>query len=343
MKPNILVIGGNGLVGQQIIRIFKARDPTLEIFAGGRKEKSAPNSIVIDVNKPETFEAIVANRIGIIILSVNDPQDHVLNFTIAHQIDYIDITKPTPDLVKSYALAQTNTIRSRIIFGSGWMGGIVASMLQTLARTQEIQEARLFVYYSIQDLAGESSAHFMAENVAKPFYTYRGNKAIPAKHFLDAEQYTFHYGIGKRQTYNFDVPDLYILNQIEKIPNVAVKTTYSSRFVTWFLRKLQQLRLFDILSLHQRRKIFSAHGSGDQTVFELLVRKQDGIKKIALKSAKGQAELTALSAVLHAEQLMKKAHDSGIYFAHQLHQPHDLIQSLQQHSGMQIETLQASS
>lgn len=47
-------------------------------------------------------------------------------------------------------------------------------------------------------------------------------------------------------------------------------------------------------------------------------------KKISVRSEKGQAELTALSTVLHIESLFNTHVENQIYFAHELHKKQDL-------------------
>ncbi|AZA51562.1 saccharopine dehydrogenase [Chryseobacterium sp. G0201] len=338
MKSNIVIIGGNGMVGKTIARILSSRNPNSNIFIGGRKQGKTENDLIIDVTKPQTFQSILDKKIDVIILSVNDKEDHVLRFAIENKIDYLDITKPTPDLTKAYDFAKKQTINSRIVFSSGWMGGIVGGLIHSFSRqVKDIQSVDLFVYYSVKDLAGESSAHFMAENVAKPFVNYQNNKPVSIKHFLNAEPFEFSFGIGKRQAYNFDVPDLYILNQIEKIPNVSVKMTYNSKFITWLLGAFQKIKLYNILSLKERKMVFASSGNGDQSVFEIVIKTNSETKKISLQSTKGQAELTALSAVLHTEELLKNNHDNKIYFSHQLYQGSSLYESLKAYETINIQ------
>lgn len=339
MHSNILIIGGNGIVGKTITRILRSRNPDSPIFIGSRKAGKTANDLVIDVTQPHTFQTITDENINLIILSVNDKEDHVLRFAIENKIDYLDITKPTPDLMKAYEFAGKQTINSRIVFSSGWMGGIVSGLANTaVGQLKDIQEINLFVYYSVKDLAGESSAHFMAENVAKPFVNYKNNKPVSIKHFLDSEYFNFSFGIGKRTAYNFDVPDLYILNTIEKIPNVSVKMTYNSKFITWLLGAFQKVKIFDILSLKERRMVFGSSGKGDQSVFEMVIKTKEGSRKISLQSRKGQAELTALSSVLHTEELLKGDLEKKIYFSHQLHQPDSLLAALNAYETITIKT-----
>jgi len=337
MQSNILIIGGNGMVGKTISRILTSRNPGYTVFIGSRRPGKTEKDIVIDVNQPHTFQSITEKKINLILLSVNDKEDHVLRFAIENNIDYLDITKPTPDLLKAYEWAKQQKVNSRIVFSSGWMGGIVGGLAALSAPDMKIiEEIKLFVYYSVKDLAGESSAHFMAENVAKPFSTYKNNRSLQVRHFLDAEYFTYSFGIGKRIAYNFDVPDLYILNKIEKIPTVSVKMTYNSKFVTWLLGAFQRWKIFNILSLKERRMIFGSSGSGDQSVFEIMIKTKDGNRKISLQSTKGQAELTALSAVLHTEELMKKNLENAIYFGHQLHHPNSLFEALNEYETINV-------
>ncbi|MFZ4929622.1 saccharopine dehydrogenase [Chryseobacterium sp. Mn2064] len=337
MKHNILIIGGNGLVGRTISRILQTRNPHISVFIGGRKGGKTDNDLKIDVTNPDTFRSITDKKIDLIILSVNDREDHILRFAIHHKIDYLDITKPTPALVKAYSIAGKSDIHSRIVFSSGWMGGIVPGLVNAISNDgAHIKETGLFVYYSVKDLAGESSAHFMAENVAVPFHRYQNDQPVSIRHFLNTETFDFSFGIGKRQAYNFDVPDLYILNHIERIPNVGVKMTYNSKFITWLLGSFQYLRIFNILSLKERKMIFGSSGNGDQSVFEIVVKDQSGSKKLSLQSTKGQAELTALSAVIHAEELMRNPHENKVYFSHQLHEPLSLMAQLNAYDTINI-------
>ncbi|AZA84629.1 saccharopine dehydrogenase [Chryseobacterium lactis] len=341
MEHNILIIGGNGLVGKTIARILKSRNPQLNIFIGGRKGGKTNKDLKIDVTDPNTFQAISDKKIDLIILSVNDKTDHVLQFAIENKIDYLDITKPTPDLVKAYSIAGKKEVNSRIVFSSGWMGGIVPGLVNVLSNNSiDVQEAKLFVYYSVKDLAGESSAHFMAENVAVPFYRYKNDRPVKIRHFLDTETFDFSFGVGKRSAYNFDVPDLYILNKIERISDVSVKMTYNSKFITWLLGGFQYLRIFNILSLKERRMIFGSSGNGDQSIFEIVIKNNNGYKKLSLQSTKGQAELTALSAVLHTEELLRNPHESNVYFSHQLHEPLSLMAQLNAYETININVTQ---
>lgn len=336
MQKNILIIGGTGLIGSTVYRILKERNPHYNLFIGSRKKGNSDQTLSINVNDFATLSAITQYSIDLIVLCTNDQQNNVLHYAIANQIDYIDITKPTPDLKAAFSIvAEEKSLASRVIFSSGWMAGIVPGLIQDL---KEIKTIDLFVYYSIQDKAGESSAHFMAENVSKPFVRYKNNQPVTIKHFLNSENYTFSFDVGKRQVYNFDVPDLFILNTIDNIPNVSVKMTYSSKPVTRLLGIFQSLRLFDLLSLKNRRLIFSANGKGDKTIFEIVAKTSNKTVKTALKSDNGQSELTAFATVLHIEKILNNPFSGGVYFSHQLYQSDEMKNALLTNKTIKINT-----
>ncbi|MBF7093434.1 NAD-dependent epimerase/dehydratase family protein [Flavobacterium sp. ALJ2] len=339
MRKNILVIGGTGLVGKVILRILKERNPNYNLFIGSRQLGNTANNLVIDVTNPKTFDSIINNKIDLIVLCTKDSNNEILKFAIQNKLDYIDITKPTPDLTIAYDLAIVNkqSINSCIIFGSGWMGGIVGNLVDFMEPDKrEIQETSLYIYYSIKDLAGKSSANFLAENVCKPFIVYKNNKPQNVKHFLNSKKHNFSFEIGKRQVYNLDVPDLFILNQIEKIPTVSVKMTYNSKFITSLMGYFQSLKIFNIMSLKERQLMFGSSGNGDQTVFDIIIKTQDETKSVSLQSVKGQAELTAFSTVLHIEKVLNDALERGVYFSHQIHSSQKIYEALNSYSTINL-------
>lgn len=126
---------------------------------------------------------------------------------------------------------------------------------------------------------------------------------------------------------------------MESIPTVSVKMTYNSKIVTRLLGWMQQLGVFNKMSLKARRKTFGGSGDGDTSVFEVIIKTDRETKYILLKSEKGQAELTALSAVLHTEALIYKDTSAGVYFAHQIHDEHQLLKGLQQYNSITVKVL----
>jgi saccharopine dehydrogenase-like NADP-dependent oxidoreductase len=335
---NVLIVGGNGCVGQIIHGLLQKRNPNLNLIIGGRNFKNKEKGlVVIDVTNPKSFKVIAENNINIMLLCTTDKEDNILKYCIDNSVDYIDITKPANELEKAYQYSKRIKVSSKIVFSSGWMSGIIGSLLNwTEPDLENIKEVQIFIYYSLNDASGKSSADFIAENVSKSFKSYRDNKTHLRKYYSRHQWYTYMFGIGKRKTYLFDTPDAFILNKSENIPSIEIRTTYSSKFITWMLYAFQTTGIFRILSLDAKKKMFESNGKGDKTIFELVYKSKNGLKRIGFKNLTGQAELTAFATVLHIEQLLKNEQDAGIYFSHQIHEPATFVGNLLTKKSIEI-------
>ena len=341
LNKNILIIGGNGIIGQSISRILKLRHKEATIFIGTRKVK-LKNDIQIDVNDHHSFSVLLTKKIDCIVMCTIDNKNNMLKFCIKNGIHYIDITKPTTALSEAYELVKHKDSNSKIVFSSGWMSGIVPNLIKANSYDKEIVEkVKLIVYYSTKDLAGKSSADFMAENVIKSFNYYRNHKTIKTKHFLESEKHHFYFDLGKRYVYNIDLPDLYTLNAIENIPSVSSKVTYNSKITTLLLGVLQKMNLFSLMNLKERKVFFAGNGKGDLSVFEIVLETNQRSYKIVVKSTNGQAEITAFSTVIHIEKLFQKNIANGIYFSHQLYtqEPREFLKNIYKNPSIEIQTL----
>lgn len=336
MSKTILIIGGTGLIGKTIRKMISDRNPDLKILIGSRKKNTLKNHVQLDINNLKTFEILKNQHINLIVVCTKDPQNNILNYCIENGIDYIDITKPTLELLEAHDSIRNSLVESKIVFSSGWMGGITPLLVYaTGILPNELEKIKIIIYYSTKDKAGDSSADFMAKNASTPFSFYQNNLAVETKHFLNGEKYVFDFDNQTRKVFDFDIPDLYIFNKIEKTPIVNAKLTFDSKLITSALALMQKISFFNILSFREKKWIFGGSGAGDITAFEILYKKYNSAeKKIALKSEKGQSELTAFSTVLHIEKMLEEANPDGIYFSHQLHEPKHFMNSLNSNSSI---------
>lgn len=339
MSNTILILGGTGLIGKTIHEMISERNPKICCLIGTRRNSNDKNYIQVDVDDLNTFEKLKIHSINLIVVCVKDKYNNALHYAIKHKIDYIDITKPTPELMKAYSSIDKNLVESKIVFSSGWMSGITPLILYaTGVSTNEIKQIKIVIYYSSKDKAGKSSADFMAENVSKPFVVYENNFAVQTKHFLKPEDHIFNFDSQKRKIFDIDIPDLFIFNQIEKIPTVKAKVTFNSKLVTSALAFMQKINFFKILIYRERKLIFGGSGNGDISAFEIIFSNHKSEEtRICVKSEGGQSELTAFSAVLHIEKMLENSNPNGIYFSHQLHQPQKFVDLLTSNKSITIQ------
>ncbi len=327
---NVLIIGGNGLIGRTIHDLFLNRGSKINLMIGSRTVKTkTANQIRIDVTDPNSFHVIAKRDINLIVLCTSDKENNILNYCISNKLDYLDITKPSNELEVAYRLANQKDIASRIVFSSGWMSGIVGGLLNwEEPDLNKVKEVEIYIYYSLNDLSGKTSVDFMADHISKPFKTFMFNEIIWNKYYLKSKTHNYSFKIKKRNTYLFDTPDAFILNESENIPTIEIRTAYSSKFITWLLHTFQLIGFFKILPLSLKKKMFVSNGKGDETSLDIVYKSKSLSKKISLQNMTGQAKLTAFATVLHMEQLMNFDLKDGIYFSHQIHDNKSFVEQL---------------
>ncbi|MBC69412.1 NAD-dependent epimerase/dehydratase family protein [Acinetobacter sp.] len=78
----ILVIGGNGFVGTNLLKKLKINTESSEIFSGDLNENNSDNNFLIDVTKPSSFDCIANKGINVLI-----------NLAAVHRDDVRPLTK----------------------------------------------------------------------------------------------------------------------------------------------------------------------------------------------------------------------------------------------------------
>ncbi len=98
---SVLIVGGYGVVGQQIARLIRQRHPDLAIALGGPNPAKAESlaselgnarSIRIDVEQARPLQEFTPRAI---INAVNDPRDQLLMDAVRRGIPLVDITRWT--------------------------------------------------------------------------------------------------------------------------------------------------------------------------------------------------------------------------------------------------------
>lgn len=333
---NILLVGGTGLQGIVTTKLFKERNIAATLFISSRTKRK--NTVFIDVESPSTFSNITSLNIDLVVLYTVDANNHILRFCIDNNIDYLDITKTTSELIKAKQLANNAVLKSNVIFASNWMGTVVPALIQDYLPWDSIQAIKLQIYYSSKDKSGATAGDFMAHNADRKFAIYQNNKVKWVKHFLGGESHRFSFLEKPLVLHNFEAPDVYTLHHLYNIPTVESKITYGDNASYYLMSAMQTLRLFKILPLNYKKKLFHASGQGDCTAIDILIQTHENkTLKISMIDQKGQAHLTALATVLHIEQLIQSPTSiAGVYFAHQLYKPNEFSANLVQNPDIKI-------
>lgn len=338
MTSKIVLIGGTGFQGKITQKLLKQRNFSGQVFISSRNPKN--NELKIDIEQPTSFQTIIDHQITLVVMLTTDPKYSLFSFCRNHSIDFLDITQPSNTSIKKYNELIGESFNSRLIFSSGWMAGIVPSLINDTIAFKEIDQVNIKIYYSLKDKAGISASDFMAENADKEFYTFKNNQPQFVKHFQGNEPHQFNFISQPLLVHHFDTPDTSILYQLEKIPSVNAKITHGSNDLSRLLSFLQYIHAFSWLPLPLKKKMFYVNGSGDSTAFDLAISAKDQRSyKVNLTHNQGQSQLTALATVLHIEKLSQKESLSiphGLYFAHQLYSEGEMTELLKNDSSISI-------
>ena len=338
MQHKILIVGGSGVIGTHLIAQLSGSMPTAEIYIGSRtgKEIVSTKAIRMNVEEPQTFVQLLDLKIELVVQCFNDKSDNLLNFCLQHHIKYLDITKPTPELVQSFTRIRNKRVGAAVVFASGWMAGAASNAaMYLMERMENVSEIDLFIYYSLNDKSGESSEDFLADYIPKRYIKVQSNSKRKMRQFTVKKQHHFHFDDRYRTTYNFDAPDGYTLHEKYGVPTVGVWATYNSSLVAKMLSVLQQLYFFNLLNRNQLKTIFAGKGTGDITSFDLVAHGhvKSGKKissKISITSQAGQSYLTAFSTLQHIKAMLSdNAPKPGVYFSEEIHQAATYMKALE--------------
>lgn len=316
---NVLIIGGTGLIGTALTNLFlKHHNSGLKVYIGSRAKQGVVNGIVIDINNERTFKNILLHKIDWVVMCTLDSQHKVLKYCIKNRVHYFDIANPTNKLKDAYQIASHLNVNSLVIFSSGWMGGIIPALIKsTVAQKEKIESVDIYIYYSSKDNAGSSSANFVAENINTNFTYFKNDKQIKTYNFINPRRYNFPFGMGNKCFYDFDIPDLYILNSSQSVPSVRAKISYDSNTINFLLYVFQKLKIFRLLPIAMRKRFFSVSGKGDTTSFSIACNTDSSKSIINLEDASGQAHLTSW-VVYNFLSHWAKFEKPGIYFSYEL-------------------------
>lgn len=335
--PRILIVGGYGVVGRQIAGLIAARNPGVELWIGGRSTQAAgacaalfpgARAIVVDVDSLDPLAGI-AELPDVIVAVANDRDDNLLLAAARRGIAYIDITRWTPRLLKAMARLAAVPLKAPVIFASGWMAGVAASVAAHYsAGFGEISSIEIDILYGIKDRAGPNSVEY-ADQLDKPFTIWSGGQQVVVKPMTDPHAVTFSDG-RVRDCYRFDTPDQYTLVQTLGAAGVSSRLTYDDPAAVKFMRLLLVSGLWRLLSLplfkRLRRGILYNPGEGatHEIALQITGAATDGgrqVAQIAVIDPLGQTHMTAAGAVLQIERTLGLADralpESGISFPEQ--------------------------
>lgn len=317
-QNSILIVGGYGIVGQQLATFIRQRHPNLPLTIAGRNPEKAQtlaqelgnaNSFQIDTEQPTPLQG---QHPRAVLAVVNDPHDYLLMDAVQQGIPYLDVTRWTERLRASVAKLSDTPLTAPVLFSSGWMGGIAAVIAVAATQTlHTVESIDISVLFSTQDKSGPNSVEYM-DRLTTPFDTLIDGQSKQVFPYTDPRIITFPNGY-TTPVYRFDTPDQLTLPQTTGAKTVAARIAFDDAFSTNLLRFLTRSGIWTLISGDRftplRRSLLYNPGSGASHEIHIAVTGRDtnSFSKTVtttIVDPQGQTHLTALGSLIQLERLL---------------------------------------
>lgn len=341
MASGLLIVGGYGLVGEQVARLLRQRHPDLPIVLGGRHPERAKGlaasigaqTAAVDVCAAQPL-ASLPERPAAVLAAVSDPDDHLLVDAMRRGIPFADINRAGHASILDVTVAAARERPSApVLLSGGWFAGV--SALMAAAAVREIGDAErvdIAVLASSDDRVGPDSWGF-SDRLAWPYYAMRGGRRQPA-----------HPLTGLRTVRCADLRDrpAALVGTLEQttlpvtlgVPTVETRMALQSVASLYGLVGLKRSGALRALARPGLRRVRAAllqrPGSGDFAGITVTATGPTGSVSVDLLDPRGQAHLSAVGAACAAERVLGSGLAAGVSFPEQSADPEADLELLRQ-------------
>ncbi|XP_012478571.1 uncharacterized protein LOC105794112 isoform X1 [Gossypium raimondii] len=313
-NSRVLVLGGTGRVGGSTATALSKLCPDLRIVVGGRNREKGAAMVAtlgknsefaeVNINNKDSLEAALSD-VDLVVHAAGPFQQSqkctVLEAAIETQTAYLDVCDDTNYAfrAKSFKDRAVDANISAITTGGIYPGvsNVMAAELVHAARSESKTEPeRLrFSYYTAG--SGGAGPTILATSfllLGEEVVAYNKGQKIKLKPFTGMLNVDFGKGIGKRDVYLLNLPEVRSAHEILEVPTVSARFGTAPFFWNWGMEAMTNLLPAEFL--RDRSKV-------QQLVewFDPLVRAVDGIAgervsmRVDLECTNGRSTLALFS------------------------------------------------
>jgi hypothetical protein len=343
MNGSVLIVGGYGVVGEQIAEILRTRHADLPITIAGRTPKRGEalahrlgaTCVALDVDDPEPLRGSLP---AAVIAAVNDPNDHLLMASIQAGIPYLDITRWTSLQRRAALRAAAARPTAPVLLSSAWMAGVAPLVACHLAtQLDTVDEVAISILYALSDRAGLDSIEYV-DRMTVPFETTVNGDLITTRPLTSGRTVEFPEG-RRARVYRLDTPEQTTLPLFTGAKTVSTRIGYDAPSATI---GLQALRLTGALRLlahpkltAMRRSLLHSDGEGGTAQLVIEVTGGGSAVRATVSDPRGQSHLTAVGATIGLERLLgldgATPEPAGVRFPEQHPDPSHAITTMRDH------------
>ncbi len=320
----VLIIGGYGVVGQQIAALLAHRHPQVELTLAGRSLQAAQlaaskipgaHGSCVDITSVAPLADLPGEH-DVIVAAVNDDHDHLLSDAVTTGTALIDITRWTERMqvgaARVLALPGQPVVSVPIVFASSWMAGVASILAHEVAmKLAMVDRIDIDILYALKDRSGPNSIAYM-DRLATPFRVMDDGRATWVQPLSDPRDVIFADGLTAR-TARFDTPDQFTLPMLTGARTVATRIAFDDPLSSWALRMSVRSGLWRWLSgprfARLRYALLHNPGDGAPHHIEIAVSGQGSAgdhrhSTLSIVSKQGQTYLTAVGALIQIERVL---------------------------------------
>ncbi|KKO47572.1 hypothetical protein VT06_16300 [Arsukibacterium sp. MJ3] len=315
----VLIAGGYGVVGAQIARLLRKRNPGLRLLIGGRSQSKAQAlalklgdaaGVRFDVNDENCLSRLPETP-QLLVIATNDLNDVALKAAMRANVALIDITRWTSRVRDLEAIVQASPSSAPVVQGSSWMACVPGALaLQATASLQRVEAINMDILYALKDISGENSVEYM-DRLSAPFAVVRDGQPGLAIPYTEGRKTRFSNGY-ETKVYRFDCPDQTVLPQLCAARSVAARIAFDDKTTTavfWFIIRSG---IWGLLSgprfMKLRRSLLHNPGTGAPHHVRVDIEGQSNgalvHRTLHLTDAAGQSHMTAVGAALQTEWVL---------------------------------------
>lgn len=305
----LLVVGGYGVVGEQLVTMFAARNPGVRLLIGGRTRDRAQAladrlpaaaAVTIDVMDEDPLAALTEPVDGVVV-AVNDHRDRLLTAALARGLPLVDIARWTTRIDDARAIVGSQS-RSPVVLASGWMAGAVATVVAAFADGQTADHVDIDILFGAADKAGpDSVAGFV--NMHQPFGIYEHGTFRMVRSLTDGRTRRFPLGQSAKVR-RFSAPDQNSLIASGIAKGVAMRMAFDSAALMGGFTAMVRSGLWGRLPVTLREKLLHNPGAGDAHQVVITAIFPQYRVMVAMVDKLGQTHMTAAGGVSQAERLL---------------------------------------
>jgi len=264
MKNDILVVGGYGEVGKNVVSELIKHYPE-QVIVAGRNLKQAISFVRTTGHSLRTLELDIYDNssfddkldtVRVVIMCLSPKHSGFAEYCVQKEINYIDIS-PSNQVASEIEQLKEKAVENNItcILGVGLAPGLSTLLAKTIcAELDAKKQINLSLMLGLGEKHGTDGVKWLLDNLACDFKCEQNKRVTIVKPFVDGLRAEFPLPMGTRKAYAFNLADQQILSKTLSLGSVSCYFCYNSRFITFLVHILKKAGVFNLLKY---RKVYN--------------------------------------------------------------------------------------